>query len=256
MKMKNKLQIAGHRAPGEKPEGSGHSFQIANRKSRIANGFTIIELLAVIAVIGVLAEFTFSSLAVVKRRQHISHTQAELGQLTAAIDNYKTTYGFYPPDNAQGTNALAGNQLYYELEGTFLDTTNGVFKTLDGSAQIAIGDVHTAFGVDGFINCNKPGAGEDSQPAKNFIHELNPRQLGRSTNNTVGITILVGSVGGPDQTYQPLGVSDLNPWRYKSSGTLANNPGSYELYIQLVIGGKTNLVCNWSKQVQINSPLP
>ena len=72
----------------------------------------------------------------------------------------------------------------------------------------------------------------------------------------MGITILVGSVGGPDQTYQPLGVSDLNPWRYKSSGTLANNPGSYELYIQLVIGGKTNLVCNWSKQVQINSPPP
>ena len=251
MKMKNKLQIAGHRAPGEKPEGSGHSF-------RIASGFTIIELLAVIAVIGVLAEFTFSSLAVVKRRQHISHTQAELGQLTAAIDNYKTTYGFYPPDNTNGvanaSGQLLGNQLYYELVGTLL--TNGVFETLDGGAQIAANDVPTAFGIGGFINCNKPGAGEDSQPAKNFIHELNPRQLGRSTNNTVGITILVGSVGGPDQTYQPLGVSDLNPWRYKSSGTLTNNPGSYELYIQLVIGGKTNLVCNWSKQVQINSPLP
>ena len=25
---------------------------------------------------------------------------------------------------------------------------------------------------------------------------------------------------------------------------------------QLVIGGKTNLICNWSKQVQINNPLP
>jgi prepilin-type N-terminal cleavage/methylation domain-containing protein len=253
MKMKNKLPIAGGRLPVEKPEGSGHSFQIAN-------GFTIIELLAVIAVIGVLAEFTFSSLAVVKRRQHISHTQAELGQLTTAIDNYKTTYGFYPPDNANGvanaSGQLLGNQLYYELEGTLLDTTNGVFKTLDGSAQIAINDVSNAFGISGFINCNKPGASEDSQPARNFIHELNPRQIGRSTNNGVGITILVGSVGGPDQTYQPLGVSDLNPWRYKSSGTLTNNPGSYELYMQLVIGGKTNLVCNWSKQVQINSPLP
>jgi hypothetical protein len=50
-------------------------------------------------------------------------------------------------------------------------------------------------------------------------------------------------------------VQDLNPWRYNSSSP-TNNPGSYELWIQLRIGGQTNLICNWTKQVQINSPLP
>jgi len=48
----------------------------------------------------------------------------------------------------------------------------------------------------------------------------------------------------------------VNPWRYNSSNP-TNNPGSYELWIQLVFApGKSNLICNWTKQVQINSPLP
>ncbi len=51
-----------------------------------------------------------------------------------------------------------------------------------------------------------------------------------------------------------MGVQDLNPWRYVCPGT--NNPGSYDLWIQLSIAGKTNLICNWSKQIQIGSPLP
>ena len=53
--------------------------------------------------------------------------------------------------------------------------------------------------------------------------------------------------------YNPLGTanSDVNPWRYAYPGT--NNPGSYDLWIQLDIAGNTNLICNWTKSVQINN---
>jgi hypothetical protein len=61
-------------------------------------------------------------------------------------------------------------------------------------------------------------------------------------------------VGGPDQSYQPLAAPGINPFRYVYPGT--NNPNSYDLWVQLVISGQTNLVCNWSKQVQINTSLP
>ncbi len=37
---------------------------------------------------------------------------------------------------------------------------------------------------------------------------------------------------------------DLNPFRYIYPGT--NNPTSYDLWIDLRISGKTNLICNWS----------
>jgi prepilin-type N-terminal cleavage/methylation domain-containing protein len=231
--------------------------------SQTANGFTLVELLVVISIIAVLAAFTVPVLSSVKRRQYISHTQAEMAQLATAIDNYKAAYGFYPPGNPNGvTDAggkLLGNQLYYELVGT-TNTTGGAFSVIGNPNDLLsvtpLNQVQAAFGVAGFVNCSKFNAGEDSQPARNFIHELRPGQTGSISNSmaTVQFTILTASVGGPDSGYQPLGVSGLNPWRYVSPGT--NNPSSYDLWVQLVIGGKTNLVCNWSREVQINSPLP
>jgi hypothetical protein len=113
-------------------------------------------------------------------------------------------------------------------------------------------------GVGGFMNCTKPGAGEDAAAARNFLPDLKPNQFGAAIyeNATEGVNLLIGSVGGPYAQYQPLGQQDLNPWRYNSSSP-TNNPGSYDLWIQLVFApGQTNLICNWTKQVQINSPLP
>jgi hypothetical protein len=124
-----------------------------------------------------------------------------------------------------------------------------------GGISLAANDVATAFGVSGFMNCCKPNADESTPQARNFLPDLKPIQIGTVTNINVLVTILITSVGGPDAAYQPLGGVDLNPWRYNSSSP-TNNPGSYDLWVQLSIGGKTNLICNWSKQVQINNPLP
>ena len=211
-------------------------------------GFTLIELLVVIAIMGVLAGLTLSVLGGVKRSQALNTARAEMDQIKTALDNYKAKYGVYPPGNS--TSSLQ-NQLYYELSGTTNDGT--YFITLDGSSQIKIGDVFTAFGVGGFINCSK-GGGEDAAAAHNFLPSLKPNRLGTSTFNGISITNLVTSVRGPDANYQPLGVPDVNPFRYAYPGT--NNPGSYDLWVQLVYHGQTNLICNWSRQVLINSPLP
>jgi len=144
------------------------------------------------------------------------------------------------------------SQLYYELSGT---TTNGAeYVTLDNASRIKVTDVTVAYGVGGFINCGR-GGDDDAAKARNFIVGLKPRQINSVSNNTVADTIeIVASVGGPDLNYLPVGVSGMNPFRYVYPGV--NNPSSYDLWVQLVIGGKTNLVCNWSRQVQINSPLP
>jgi len=177
--------------------------------------------------------------------QAISQTQAELGQLEAAIDSYHAAFGFYPPDNL--ANPLA-NQLYYELKGTFY--TNGVFETLDGNtdANLSPGATFNVFGVGSLTNYNRGGSSPGSRTARNFIPKLSPRQVGIETNNGVRFTVLVGSVGGPDLTYQPLGVPGLNPWRYVSPGV--NNPTAYDLWIQLSISGKKYLISNWSKTVR------
>ena len=233
---------------------------IGHRKSQIehAPAFTLIELLVVIAVIGVLAAFTLTALKSVKRTQYLQTARGELEQIQAALDNYKARYGFYPPGNQNAASAnyipAALSQLYYELSGVTNNVAFTYFSTLDGSSQIKITDMPAAYGVNGFVNCTK-GSGEDAVMAKNFLPDLKPNRIFYPiTNNTVPTTVLITSVRGPDVTYQPLGVSDVNPFRYRYPGV--NNPNSYDLWIKLVISGQTNLICNWSRQVQINSSLP
>ena len=222
-----------------------------NRKSEIGNAraFTLIELLVVIAVIGILAAFTFGSLKGVKRTQNLRTARGELEQIQAALDGYKAKYGFYPPAN---TNNFLMPSLYYELAGVTI--VGADYVTLDGASKLPVGSVFTAYGLGGVINCTK-GAGEDAVLAKNFLPDLKPnRMFYPITNNTVPTTVLITSVRGPDAGYRPLAAEDVNPFRYRYPGV--NNPDSYDLWVQLVIGGRTNLVCNWSRQVQINSPLP
>jgi hypothetical protein len=128
--------------------------------------------------------------------------------------------------------------------------------TLDHLATIPAGSVGTVFGagVGGFMNCSKPGADEAAARAENFLTELNTNQFNAVTVNGVQVNLLVTPVGGPDSGYTPLGLPDVNPWRYLYPGT--NNPDSYDMWIQLVIAGKTNLICNWTKSVEINTTLP
>jgi prepilin-type N-terminal cleavage/methylation domain-containing protein len=239
---------------------SRHSSLVSRR------AFTLIELLVVIAIMGVLAALLFPVVGAVKRHQYIYNTQAEMAKLETAIDRYKAAYGFYPPDNQLTPANPLVNQLYYELTGTAntdVTMTSPKYQSLkDPTVPILTGgfagsDVTKAFGVSGFMNCSKPVGGEDASAARDFLPDLRPNQVWKNyTNNDVPVTLLISSVGGPSAQYQPLGQQDLNPWRYNSSNP-TNNPGSYELWIQLVFApGQTSLICNWTKQVQINSPLP
>jgi prepilin-type N-terminal cleavage/methylation domain-containing protein len=261
-------QVAGGRlTDGRCGHRSGHRSRCLPRASTFNpqpsapnpfRAFTLIELLVVMAVIGVLASLLLAVVGGVKKKQYVYNTQAEMAKLETAIERYKAAYGVYPQSPTippkVGDSTTLVNALYYELVGTIY--TNGSYVTLDGGATIPAVDVPVAFpGIGGFINCTKPGSGEDTASARSFISDLSVRQIAAISNNARPVAIFIGSVGGPDQTYRPLNAPDVNPWRYNSSSP-TNNPGSYDLWIQLVIGGKTNLICNWSKQVQINSPLP
>ena len=245
----DKWQVTSDRmAAVEREARSGHALVV----SRLVSGFTLIELLVVISIIGGLAAMIFPVMGAVKRHQYINTAKAQLGQLETAIAGYKDALGFYPPDNA--ANPMV-NQLYYELVG--VTNSGSKYTTLDGNSSINVSDVPTAFpGVGGFVNCSKPGSNEESGGGKNFLHELKPGQTQTINTNGVTVTVLTTSVGGPDGAYNPLGMTGVNPWRYKSSRALTNNPGAFELWVQLSIGGKNYLVCNWNKQPQVNNPLP
>lgn len=217
-------------------------FSTARRQGAGRSGFTLIELLTVIAIIGALAGLTLVVTKDINITKARSAATAELNQIENALENYKAKYGVYPPSNANTypaplTNSLLP-QLYYELSGV---SNNGT--------------VYVTFGVNGFLNCTK-GNGEEIIPAQNFLLGWRAKQIASVNDGGVLVSILTTSVGGPDASYMPLGpgTAGINPFRYVYPGI--NHPESYDLYVQLVISGKTNLICNWTKQVILNSPLP
>jgi len=176
-----------------------------------------------------------------------------LKTLEAAIDGYKTKLGFYPPDNP---NNQVTNQLYFELMGT---TNNGIGKvpdlwvTVDGSAQISSKTsptINDFFGIAGFANTSTRSHSDDSgAAASTFINNLTPNQVGLYDQAVPDVKLLVCSVVWPsDRTPYPIDKNpSLNPWRYNSSHP-TNNTGSYDLWVDLIIRGKTNRICNWNTQ--------
>lgn len=216
------------------------------------SAFTIVELLVVIAIIAVIAAIFVGVGNNVSIKSRIQLAQAEEGMLAAAIDSYNARYGFYPSSSGLGT--PSPNPLYYELIGTTVSNNVSAgtvtYTTLDDRSTISTNNTAAYFGVLGFINCTK-GSGDDAHPALAFLSSLNPD---RAAKNNAGVYVIT-TAAASDATYQPLpGYSTLsghpaNPWNYRYPGT--NNPNSYDLSLQLFVGGKTYLICNWTRSVQV-----
>jgi prepilin-type N-terminal cleavage/methylation domain-containing protein len=228
-----------------------HVSRFTHHVSRSRRAFTLIELLVVIAIISILAALIIPIGKAVNRTKIRSKARGELAAIEMAIENYKTKMGHYPPDNPDNPRL---NPLYFELEGAVL--MNGVFQTLDGSGRIRMNQLPNAFGarVTGIINSSQPGIGDEVRTASKFIGDLKPNQIGLlQTNSTDRAFILLSSIPWPADLSYPLpGHPGMNPIRYNSS-TPTNNPNSFDLWIDVMIDGKTNRISNWSKEPLIVS---
>jgi general secretion pathway protein G len=243
--------------------------------------FTLVELLIVIAIIATLAALLMPVMHAVTIHSVLQRAQSERAQIETAIQNYYSDRGYYPPGNALASAATFAslrwaltNQLFYELEGT--TTTNaslagvaqnggGTFTTLDGaSTVVANPGMTTAFHVTSFMNYTK-GKAEDSRPAKNYLPGLAAARMATNTSLPSYYIpefayMILTTAANSDPSYKPLpGIRTLtganaNPWRYLCPG--AHNPQSYDLWIQIFIGGKTNLISNWKADPEVNPALP
>jgi prepilin-type N-terminal cleavage/methylation domain-containing protein len=228
------------------PVRRAHFFNLSTSGRHVA-GFTLIELLVVIAIISILAALVIPIGKAVNRKKIVAKARAELAQTQLAIEAYKASLGHYPPDNNLTPRI---NQLYFELRGT--TNTGSTYRTLDGSAEIPMrpAALQAYFGgVSGFINCTQPGGSDEGRKAKAFLPDLKPGQIGDiSTSASDRVKILACSVPWPNDPSFPIpGHPGLNPIRYNSSSP-TNNPGSFDLWIDVVIDGKTNRLSNWSQE--------
>jgi prepilin-type N-terminal cleavage/methylation domain-containing protein len=220
------------------------------------SAFSLIELLVVIAVIALLAAMIVPITGKVSQMRIRNRALGQMQTLITGISSYKATYGFYPPDNPGFPTT---NQLYFELLGTIFDPAKNTFTTKDGSAQLSVANFNTFFGgrVTGFMNCTKGAASDEGQPAKPFLNNIKSAAIAQ-LQPVAGSDKMFVFAAKPDWPSDPnfpiAGNATVNPWRYVSSSP-AHNRESYDLWIDVIISGKTNRICNWSKQVLIN-PYP
>jgi prepilin-type N-terminal cleavage/methylation domain-containing protein len=93
-----------------------------NRASVAMDGFTILELIVVIAIIAILAGLILSTAGYVQKKGASSRAETEIAALTVALENFKADNGDYPHGtNVNGANPPSSNTFLL----TSLMPTNG-----------------------------------------------------------------------------------------------------------------------------------
>ncbi|MBX3748089.1 MAG: type II secretion system protein [Verrucomicrobiae bacterium] len=219
----------------------------SNLRPTPSAGFSLIELLTVISIIAVLAALTVGLTAAAKNARVNSRAQAELRQLEAAIEAYKSDRNAYPPDHVLP--AAAGqprrvdptlNPLYYELVGT--EVVGGRFRVKGTSDSLSPAEIRQAFGRSGFLNVSV----NPDEPAQTY---LSPKASGVRRVTVAGggeVELLVTPFDWPLNATEPVPVagSRANPWRYVSTGP-TNNVGGFDLWAEVMVGKEKRVFSNW-----------
>jgi prepilin-type N-terminal cleavage/methylation domain-containing protein len=191
-----------------------------DRADRV-RAFTLMEMLVVIGVIAILAGILVGALPSITGKRVRSRVTAEMTAIESVIEGYKQKKGFYPP----GTNVTRPT-LYYELTGQAI--TDPIVKTF--------------FGLPPEGQIVNSGA-EDSF---NFYKNIPPSQIVKTNlsgnpNNTdpnrEGTLFAVRTRAADG--------SDAAVWQYDSVSDTRHNHDSFDLWVDVMVNGKTNRIGNW-----------
>jgi prepilin-type N-terminal cleavage/methylation domain-containing protein len=195
-------------------------------------GFTMIEMLVVIAIIGILASLILVLIPAVNERKFRAAAKAQVAAVAQAIQNYRAKKNYYPPDNP---NNAAQPPLYYELTGAIYDRSKQEYTGIQDGVVIKAADMPGLFGVGGFLNSSP-----DSSLVENFYPELRPSQV--ETNGAAPVPnakVLVAPVKSTNNA--PFSVL------YYNSSRPVHNPGGFDLWVTFLVGSKPVTVGNWKE---------
>ena len=223
----------------------GVGIQKAALPRRVA-GFSLIEMLVVIAVIAILAALFLGAMPAIQEKRIRSQVRAELRQLITQIEAYKEKHGFYPPDNPEN---IAHPPLFYELVGTRVE--NNTYYPKNGAPPLTSAQIQNNFNTDGFLN-----SGPEASEVKSFYTtgRTNANYVVSPFSNDGAIALRVPARGPRHPTVPE--AEDLNTWRYivakpqtgPNDRYPTNNPTSFDLWAEVTIRGRTVVIGNWKEE--------
>lgn len=190
------------------------------------------ELLVVIAIIAIVAALVVGLAGIASENKKVSRAKAELAKLVTLIDAYQSKVGVFPPDRSSSPGT---NSLLYELAGGIrdrADDTNPNYITPFGN--ITSNELWTTYGTSGMLNAIEKDGNADDMKVHRILKDIHKDQ----TNAVAGHISLVVPVDGPNG--QP------NPWKYLRGANAVHNPDTYDLWVEIVVRGKTITIGNWS----------
>jgi prepilin-type N-terminal cleavage/methylation domain-containing protein len=213
------------------------------------HAFTLIEMLVVIAIIGIVAALVVNMNSGAQTAKRNAQVNGDKAKLTLLIEEYQSKLNFYPPDNgnlASNTTPFAyydavaaTNPLIYELTGA-TNLTTGYIQVFDGSPNITSGTSGNYYSV--FNRASVANANPD-EPHSFYIPQ--PKEytnyFASQTTNLLGLVVPVSLTNNP--TFH-------NYWHYDASSTNRHNLSSYDLWAEYVSAGRggTNIITtngNW-----------
>jgi prepilin-type N-terminal cleavage/methylation domain-containing protein len=146
-----------------------------NRAFSATSGFTILELLMVIAIIAILAGLILSTAGYIQKKGASSRAETEIAALTVALENYKADNGDYPQGtNTNGVNPPSSNTF---LLTSLMPTSGKVYFEFNRSMTNAASNVVDPFGE----NYGYQYPGDPNRSGANFF-DLFSRCASSDTN--------------------------------------------------------------------------
>jgi prepilin-type N-terminal cleavage/methylation domain-containing protein len=148
----------------------------------IRHAFTLVELLTVIAIIGVLAALTLAVFGVTKKHMLIVQTRFQENDIVTAIENYESVYGRFPMHKDSQT--LASLLVPYDEDLSFGER----FATPDPQRVVYTGDyviippppvwASNSEVISILLDVtNYPGAPGSPEESSNRHHYMNPQRI-------------------------------------------------------------------------------
>jgi prepilin-type N-terminal cleavage/methylation domain-containing protein len=172
---------------------SSRTFAPAHR-TPAGSGFTLLELLAVIAIIGLLSTFTIGAVRGAKERANMGRARAQLVALVTALEEFKRRYGDYPQTGEF-------NQAPVTPTGFSATMPNGAGPGINTAQAKLFNALTGVFGARGFTNRDR-------------LNGPNLLDVGKfSLNGVLTNQFLVPVSNAPNPPFKlEQNVSLLDPW--------------------------------------------